>query len=300
MVIFSLMQPIKEISTVNNRIQEAIAAGQRVFSLIDTDPEIKERPGALPVQGFNENILYRNVSFSYNGSDSVLKDIDINVTKGEVLAIVGPSGAGKSTLVDMLPRFYDPQTGHLEIDGQDVRDLKIGDLRALLGIVTQETILFNDTVRNNIAYGMSDTPLEKIISAAKAANAHHFIMKMEKEYDTPIGERGVKVSGGERQRLAIARAILKDPPILILDEATSSLDTQSELLVQEAMERLMKNRTSFVIAHRLSTILHADKIIVMEKGRIVERGTHRELLKRRGLYKHLYDIQFRDGLEAGS
>ncbi len=288
------MQPVKEISTVNNRIQEAVAAGKRIFGLIDTEPEIKEAPDAVPLKEFRDAIVYKNVSFSYDGSEKVLENVSFEVHKGEILAIVGPSGAGKSTVVDLLPRFYDPEEGSIEIDGVDLKKARIKDLRSLMGIVTQETILFNDTVRNNIAYGLANVPIEKVVEVAKVANAHTFIEKMKNGYDTIIGERGVKLSGGERQRLAIARALLKDPPILILDEATSSLDTESELLVQEAIERLMENRTSFVIAHRLSTILNADKIIVLDGGRIVEQGTHKELLHRGGLYKRLYDMQFRD------
>jgi len=293
-VIFSIMQPVKEISTVNNRIQEAVAAGKRIFGLIDTEPEIKEVPDPIPLKEFRDSIVYKNVSFSYDGYKKVLENISFKVHKGEILAIVGPSGAGKSTIVDLLPRFYDPQEGSIEIDGVDLKKAKTKDIRALMGIVTQETILFNDTIRNNIAYGLTDVSIEKVIEVAKVANAHTFIEKMENGYNTLIGERGVKLSGGERQRLAIARALLKDPPILILDEATSSLDTESELLVQEAIERLMENRTSFVIAHRLSTILNADKIIVLDGGKIVEQGTHKELLRRGGLYKRLYDMQFRD------
>ncbi len=294
LLIFSIMQPVKEISTVNNRIQEALAAGGRIFKIIDIEPEIQNSPDAMTLKKFEQDVVYQNVTFSYNGFDSVLDHINLKVKKGQVLAIVGPSGAGKSTLVDMLPRFYDPQEGKIEIDGYELKKIKIEDVRALMGIVTQETILFNDTVRNNIAYGLENISLKKVIQAAKVANAHDFIEDMEQGYDTFIGERGVKLSGGERQRLAIARAMLKDPPILVLDEATSSLDTESEKLVQEAMERLMKNRTSFVIAHRLSTILHAHEIVVLDEGKIVEQGTHLQLLKRGGLYRRLYDMQFRD------
>lgn len=293
-LIFSVMQPVKEISTVNNRIQEALAAGGRIFKVIDIEPEIQDAPGAVALDKFQRDVTFRNVSFSYNGSDCVLDRINLHIQKGQVLAIVGPSGAGKSTLADMLPRFYDPQEGEIRIDGLELRKIKVADIRALMGIVTQETILFNDTVRNNIAYGLDNIPLKKVVEAAKVANAHSFIEKMENGYDSVIGERGIKLSGGERQRLAIARAMLKDPPILILDEATSSLDTESEKLVQEAMERLMENRTSFVIAHRLSTILHANVIIVLDRGKIVEQGTHRQLLKQGGLYRRLYDMQFQD------
>ncbi len=224
----------------------------------------------------------------------MLADITTKVAKGEVVAIVGPSGAGKSTLVDLIPRFYDPTWGSITIDGVDLRAAEIASLRALIGIVTQETILFNDTVRNNIAYGLEDCSLEKVMEAAKAANAHRFIMDMPKGYESVIGERGVKISGGERQRIALARAILKNPPILILDEATSALDTESEMLVQEAIENLMSGRTSIVIAHRLSTVQHADKILVLEAGRIVESGRHDDLIRaEHGLYRKLHDLQFR-------
>jgi subfamily B ATP-binding cassette protein MsbA len=295
-VIFSIMQPVKEISSVNNRIQEALAAGERIFRVIDTVPEIQTRPDARSIKDFKKNVVFQNVSFSYNGTDLVLKRIQLDVEKGKILAIVGPSGAGKSTLIDLIPRFYDPQEGGIEIDGTDLRNLKIEDLRALMGIVTQETILFNDTVRNNIAYGLNDIPLNRVIEVAKVANAHAFIKEMENGYDTVIGERGVKMSGGQRQRLAIARAMLKNPPILILDEATSSLDTESELLVQEAIERLMEHRTSFVIAHRLSTVQHADEIIVLHQGQIVEQGSHPALIKKNGLYKKLYEMQFRTSM----
>lgn len=294
LIIFSVMQPVKELSSVNNRIQEALAAGERVFRLMDTEPDVQNRPGARPIEVFENSVKFDNVSFHYQAGTPVLEDVYLEVPKGNILAIVGPSGAGKSTLMDLLPRFYDPIAGSIQIDGQDLRDIKMQDLRRLLGIVTQETILFNDTVRANIAYGLSDIPVSRIEHVAKSANAHRFIQEMEDGYDTVIGERGVKLSGGERQRLAIARALLKDPPILILDEATSSLDTESEMLVQEAIDRLMENRTSFVIAHRLSTVQHADQIIVLDQGRIVETGKHTELLKQGGLYKRLHKMQFRN------
>ncbi len=299
-VIFSIMQPVKEISSVNNRIQEALAAGRRIFNLMDTQPEVVDSHNAVAIDGFHESVVFQDVTFGYTATEKVLHEIDLTVRKGQLLAIVGPSGAGKSTLVDLLPRFYDSQGGGILIDGHNIKNIKISHLRGLMGIVTQETILFNDTVRNNIAYGMADISLEKVIKAAQSANAHQFIEKMENGYDAVIGERGVKLSGGEKQRLAIARALLKNPPILILDEATSSLDTESELLVQEAIDRLMVNRTSFVIAHRLSTVQHADEIVVLDKGRIVDQGTHQQLLAGGGLYKRLYNMQFRDKANASS
>ncbi|MCK5573425.1 MAG: ABC transporter ATP-binding protein, partial [Bacteroidetes bacterium] len=249
---FQLMPPIKELSSVNNRIQEATAAGKRVFEILDTEPNIRDLPDATEMTGFDDCIRFDNVSFRYGDGDMVLADVDVVIRKGEVVAVVGPSGAGKSTLVDLVPRFYDPTAGAITVDGADLRRLKLKSLRNNIGIVTQETILFNDSVRNNIAYGLDECPLEKIINAARAANAHNFIVEMPRGYDSIIGERGVKISGGERQRLALARAILKNPPILILDEATSALDTESEILVQEAIEHLMAGRTSIVIAHRLS------------------------------------------------
>lgn len=294
LIIFSVMQPVKELSTVNNRIQEALAAGERVFRLMDTEPAVQNRIGAQPIHEFTKSVCFEHVSFHYQSGTPVLKDVNLEVPKGHILAIVGPSGAGKSTLMDLLPRFYDPVEGKITIDGLDLRDMSMQDLRRLLGIVTQETILFNDSVRRNIAYGLDEIPLERVIDVAKSANAHRFIENMDAGYDTVIGERGTKLSGGERQRLAIARALLKDPPILILDEATSSLDTESEMLVQEAIDRLMENRTSFVIAHRLSTVQHADQIIVIDQGRIVETGRHTELLTKGGLYKKLHGMQFRN------
>jgi subfamily B ATP-binding cassette protein MsbA len=292
--IFQLMPPIKELSNVNNRVQEATAAGKRVFEILDTPPKIVDIPGARRLGTFTTAVEFRKVSFVYDEGDSVLADINLSIRKGEVVAIVGPSGSGKSTLVDLVSRFYDPTAGCITIDGVDLRHVQLNSLRDLIGIVTQETVLFNDTVRNNIAYGLEDCPLDRIIEAARAANAHHFISEMPQGYDAVIGERGVKISGGERQRLALARAILKNPPILILDEATSALDTESELLVQEAIERLMSGRTSIVIAHRLSTVQHADRIVVLEGGRIVELGRHKDLLNNAGgLYRKLYEMQFR-------
>jgi len=293
-VIFSLMQPVKELGTVNNRIQEAISAGIRIFSILDMQGEIVNAPNPIVVSDFKDAIVFDHVFFKYNERERfVLNDVSLRAQKGDILAIVGPSGVGKSTLVDLVPRFYDPVRGSVTLDGRDLRELDLKSLRQLMGIVTQETILFHETVRNNIAYGMAYVPLEEVIEVAKAANAHDFIEKLPKGYDTLIGERGVKLSGGQRQRLAIARALLKNPPILILDEATSALDTESEFLVQEAIERLMTNRTVFVIAHRLSTIQNASTIIVLEKGKIVQQGTHRQLLQEEGPYQHLYNLQFR-------
>jgi subfamily B ATP-binding cassette protein MsbA len=279
---------------VNNRIQEATAAGKRIFEILDTEPNIKDVSNPIRLRDFTSSVEFISVSFQYNAGDIVLTDINLKINKGEVVAIVGPSGSGKSTLVDLVPRFYDPTAGSIAIDGVDLRTVELKSLREKIGIVTQETILFNDTVRNNIAYGLDDCPTEKIIAAAKAANAHNFIMEMPQAYESVIGERGVKISGGERQRVALARAILKNPPILILDEATSALDTESEILVQEAIEHLMAGRTSIVIAHRLSTVQHANRIFVIEAGRIVEVGKHDELLlNSNGLYKKLYELQFR-------
>ncbi len=294
--IFQLMPPIKELSGVNNRIQESSAAADRVFEIIDTYPEIKDNPGAVEKKSFSSRVEFENVSFTYeNSSEKVLSGISFRVSKGEVLALVGPSGGGKSTLVDLIPRFYDPSEGRILIDGTDIRDIRIKDLRQMMGIVTQETFLFNETVANNIAYGLKDFPIERIIEAAKTANAHNFIMDMPGGYDSVIGERGIKLSGGQRQRLSIARALLKNPEIMILDEATSALDSESEILVQQAIERLMENRTTFVIAHRLSTIRNATMIIVLDRGKIVQYGTHSELIgDKEGLYKKFYEMQFRD------
>jgi ATP-binding cassette, subfamily B, bacterial MsbA len=292
--LFQVMPPIKELSSVNNRIQEATAAGIRIFEILDTQPKIRNAENAVKLKEFSTAVEFRNIAFEYDDGDPVLADISLTVKKGEAVAIVGPSGAGKSTLVDLVPRFYDPTSGSVLIDGIDLRQVELKSLREKIGIVTQETILFNETVRNNIAYGVQAADFDSVVAAAKAANAHNFIMDMPRQYESIIGERGVKISGGERQRLSLARAILKNPPILILDEATSSLDTESEILVQQAIERLMAGRTSIVIAHRLSTIQHADRIVVVAGGRIVETGKHKDLVKKsKGLYRKLYDLQFR-------
>ena len=297
-LIFQIMPPIKELASVNNRIQESSAAGKRIFEILDTEPTIRNSINAVTVDEFERGLEFKGVHFAYDttegGREHVLEDISLEVKKGELLAIVGPSGSGKTTMVDLVPRFYDPTSGSILLDGHDLREIDVQSLREKVGIVTQETILFHDTVRNNIAYGLDDCPMEKIIAAAKAANAHGFISVMPQGYDTLIGERGVKLSGGERQRMSLARAILKNPPILILDEATSALDTESEILVQEAIEHLMAGRTSLVIAHRLSTVQHADRIIVLDHGRIVESGRHQELLaNEQGMYRKLYNLQFR-------
>jgi len=292
-IFFQMMPSLKLFGQVFNSIQEGIAASGRVFEILDTQPKIYDLPDAVELRSFEKNIEFRHVDFRYEKGEMVLKDINLEIKKGEILAIVGPSGAGKSSLVDLIPRFYDVENGSLLIDEIDIKKIKTSSLRGLMGIVTQETILFNDTIKNNIAYGMKEIDFNKIVEASKAANAHIFIQNLEMEYETIIGDRGVKLSGGERQRLSIARALLKNPPILILDEATSSLDTQSEVLVQQAIERLMKGRTSIVIAHRLSTIQNANNIIVLNKGEIVERGNNEELLKSDGLYKKLYNMQFK-------
>ncbi len=294
--IFQLMPPVKELSTVNNRIQESSAAADRIFEILDTEPMIKNIVNPVAIDGFKNEIVFENVSFLYeDSSETVLDGINIRVKKGNIIAIVGSSGAGKTTLVDLLPRFYDPTSGRILIDNIDIKNVRLEDLRKMMGIVTQETVLFNETVRSNIAYGLNDYPEDKIIDAAKAANAHNFIMELPFGYDTIIGEKGTKLSGGQRQRLSIARALLKNPPIMIFDEATSALDNESEVLVQEAIERLMHDRTVFVIAHRLSTIRNADRIIVLDRGKIVQDGKHEDLIAdQKGIYNKLYELQFRD------
>jgi len=296
LAIFQTMPPIKELSQVNNRIQESSAAADRIFEIIETKPAIIDMPDSVRINCFDNEIKFEHLYFHYDdGDDLVLNDINFTVKKGEILALVGPSGGGKSTLVDLIPRFYDPTEGRILIDGHDIKNIKTQDLRALMGIVTQETILFNESIKSNIAYGLGNYPMERIIEAAKAANAHNFIMELPDGYDTFIGERGLKLSGGQRQRISIARAILKNPEIMIFDEATSALDNESELLVQEAIERLMVNRTTFVIAHRLSTIRNASRILVLDRGNIIQTGTHDELIQETsGLYRKFYEMQFRD------
>ena len=285
-----VLEPSKAIAAAYSSVQKGLVSGNRIFAILDAVPSIRKAEHPVHVSEFNHSIEYRDVSFRYS-TDYVLKDICLTIPKGKMIAVVGPSGAGKSTLVDLLPRFYDVTDGSILIDGVDIRDYYPKELISLMGIVTQEAILFNDSVRNNITFGMENVSEEDVVRAARIANAHDFIMQMEHGYDTNIGDRGGKLSGGQRQRIAIARAVLKNPPIMILDEATSALDTESERLVQDALTNLMKNRTSIVIAHRLSTIQHADEIVVMKEGRIVERGTHTSLLASGGLYSHLCEMQ---------
>lgn len=291
-----LIPPVHNIVRVYSNLLKANAAAVRIFEVLDADEAILELPQAFVLQGFEESIEYRGVSFAYQVDAQaepvyVLRQINLSIPKGKKIAIVGPSGSGKTTLVDLLPRFYDCTEGEIRIDGHPIRELNINSLRAQVGLVSQNCILFNDTVANNIAFGHEGYSLEAVREAARVAHADEFIEQMELGYDTPIGDRGNNLSGGQRQRLSIARAVLKDPPILILDEATSALDTESELAVQQALERLMQGRTCIVIAHRLSTICHADEIVVLDKGGIVERGTHQQLLGRNGLYRHLVDLQ---------
>ncbi len=286
-------RPLRDLNGVNNTVQDGVAAAHRIFEVLDTQPEIKNRQGALSVSRDFRTIEFRDLAFKYEEA-MVLKDINLTVQTGETIAIVGKSGGGKTTLVNLIPRFYDVTGGSILIDGRDIRDLSIESLRSLTAIVTQQTFLFDDTVKDNIAYGDTSRQFEDIVRAARSAYAEDFIRALPLGYDTVIGESGVKLSGGQRQRIAIARALLKNAPILILDEATSSLDTQSEREVQNALDTLMKGRTSFVIAHRLSTIMNADRIIVLKDGRIVEQGRHEELLVRGGEYKNLYEQQFKD------
>ena len=292
LLIFAMMDPLRKLSNVNVELQVGAASAERIFSILDTPVSIIDKADAKKIDSFENKIHIDGVSFNYENNDTVLDEISFTIEKGSVVALVGPSGAGKSTLADLIPRFYDVSTGSIVIDGQDIRNVTLHSLRSLMGVVTQETILFNDTVRANIAYGQENIDDEQVTAAAKAANAMEFINELPEGLDTIIGEKGVKLSGGQRQRLAIARAIMKNPPILILDEATSALDTESERLVQEALETLMAERTVLVIAHRLSTVTNADKIIVMDKGKIEEMGTHDELIQKDGMYSHLYNIQF--------
>jgi subfamily B ATP-binding cassette protein MsbA len=286
-----LYEPVKRLTNVNNTIQQGVAGAQRVFEIIDLVPEIRNRPGAVVLPPIAREIEVRDITFRYEEAP-VLKNINLTVRAGEAVAFVGMSGGGKTTLVNLIPRFYDVAEGAILIDGRDIRTVTVESLRGQIAIVTQQTILFNDTVRNNIAYGDIARTEEEIVAAAKAANAHDFIMRLPQGYDTLIGEQGTKLSGGERQRISIARALLKDAPILILDEATSALDTESERHIQAALERLMENRTTLVVAHRLSTIEKADRILVLEQGRLVESGRHDELIGQKGRYAALHNLQF--------
>jgi len=293
--LFAMYGPAKKLSRVNADLQQARAAGERIFEILETHSEVLEAPDAAPLARFTRSVEFRNVCFSYEGTEAAtLRGVTLTVRAGQTLAIVGRSGAGKTTLVNLIPRFYDATGGSIAIDGHDVRTVTLASLRAQIGIVTQETVLFADTIAANIAFGRSAASRAEIEAAARAAHAHEFIVTLDRGYDTLIGERGQRLSGGQRQRLAIARALLRDSPILILDEATSSLDAESELLVQEALAALMLNRTSFVIAHRLSTVRRADAIVVLERGVVVETGTHDELMARGGAYAKLYDLQLRD------
>lgn len=293
LLLFATLNPIKSLNTVNQDIQTAMASAERVYSVLDAPRTIVEVEDALEISEFKDAIRFENVSFSYNGgSEKVIRNVSFEIKRGDVVAVVGESGAGKSTVADLIPRFYDVNEGVITLDGVDIRRIRLKSLRRLMGVVPQETILFNDSIESNISYGELNTDAEKIREVARAANALEFIQEQPEGFDTVIGDRGVMLSGGQRQRIAIARSLFKNPPILILDEATSSLDTESEKKVQEAIDRLMRARTVFVIAHRLSTVVNADRIIVLKKGRIVESGRHEELLERNGYYRNLYESQF--------
>ncbi len=293
LLLFSLFQPIRKLSNVFNELQNGLASADRVFSILDTKSDIVNVPNAIKIDSLNKNIVFKDVGFHYgNEEEKVLNNINFSINTGQIIALVGPSGAGKSTLVDLIPRFYDTIDGSILMDDTNIKDINLNSLRSLMGIVTQETFLFNDTVRANISYGVESIEDSIIKDAAIAANAHDFIEKLPDGYDTVIGERGISLSGGQRQRIAIARAIVKNPPILILDEATSSLDTESEKNVQEAIEKLMRDRTVIVIAHRLSTVHNADKILVLDNGKIIDEGSHEELMNRDGVYKELHNMQF--------
>jgi subfamily B ATP-binding cassette protein MsbA len=293
--VFKLYDPVRKFALFNNNFQQALGASSEIFKFMDTDDDVKEKPGAQPLPPFSRSIRFENVCFSYESEGEgreILRDINLEVHAGEVLAVVGSSGAGKSTLVHLIPRFFDVTSGRLTIDGRDVRDTTLASLRSQVGVVAQDTVLFNDTVRNNIAYGQPGVPLKAVEVAAHAALAHDFITGLPSGYETVIGERGVRLSGGERQRIAIARALLKNAPILILDEATSALDSESEALVQSALQNLMIGRTVVVIAHRLSTVRRADRIVVLENGTTADVGPHEELMKKLGTYRRLYELQF--------
>ena len=290
-ILYSVLAPLKEFSRASYNIPKGLASMERVDKIMNAANDITEPADPAPLKGFNDEIRFHGVSFSYEEGKEVLSDIDISIPKGKTVALVGQSGSGKSTLVDLIPRYYDVNRGSITLDGTDIRDFRVKDLRSLIGNVNQEAILFNDTIFNNIAFGVEGATMEQVVAAAKIANAHDFIMEKEDGYQTNIGDRGGKLSGGQRQRISIARAILKNPPILILDEATSALDTESEKIVQEALDRLTSTRTTIAIAHRLSTIRNADEICVMHEGRIVERGRHEQLIAMDGYYKKLNDMQ---------
>jgi subfamily B ATP-binding cassette protein MsbA len=297
--IFYSYTPIKRLSRANNTIQQGVACYERIQEILSSKPQIAEHPSAYPLPPVKGSVKFENVSFGYNEMMPVLQEVSFEVMPNETAALVGLSGAGKTTIINLLSRFYDSTSGKIKIDGIDIKEVSLSSLRAQIGLVTQELILFNDTVQSNIAYGLEEISLDRIREAAKAAKAHDFIMKLPEGYDSIIGEKGTLLSSGQRQRLAIARALLKDPPILILDEATSALDSESERLIQIAIANLMKNRTTFVIAHRLSTVRSVDKIFVLDKGKITEVGTHEELCRKDGIYKKLYDLQFLEEEEAG-
>jgi ATP-binding cassette, subfamily B, bacterial MsbA len=296
--VFKLYDPVRKFAQFNNNFQQALGASSEIFQFMDTEDTIHDKPGAKPLPKFSQSIRFENVCFSYdnNGGEAreILTGINLEVNAGEVLAVVGSSGAGKSTLVHLIPRFFDVTAGTLRVDGRDVREVTLASLRGQIGVVTQETVLFNDTLRNNIAYGRPGISQKDVEAAARAALAHDFISELPDGYNTVIGERGVRLSGGERQRIAIARALLKNAPILILDEATSALDSESEALVQTALHNLMTGRTVVVIAHRLSTVRRANRIVVIENGTITDIGPHEELMKRAGTYRRLYELQFLD------
>jgi subfamily B ATP-binding cassette protein MsbA len=290
LILFSVLGPVRILGNVSIDLQKGAASAERVFRIMDTPPDIADKPDSISIDSFSNQIEFKNVGFKYEEGDTVLRDVTFTIPKGKVVAFVGPSGAGKSTIADLIPRFYEVKSGEILIDGHNIRDIKLRSLREKMGIVTQETILFDETIEFNITYGIEDYSQDELESAAKAANAYEFILEQSKGFQSIIGEKGVRLSGGQRQRLAIARAILRNSPILILDEATSSLDTESERKVQIALENLMRDRTTLVIAHRLSTIQQADSIIVLDKGKLVETGNHESLIKRGGLYAQLYKL----------